>query len=590
MPETASLTPPPAAAEVAEPARRRRRLLIYQGSRTSLGFRAAIVLLSVLIVAVLLVVLVQLARQVWTEYGDHVATYFTSVFDSAPILTAARNTFIIVIVSCILATVVATILAWLNEGTEASLGWAGSLMPVVPFLMPALSLPLGWTFIAAPQSGAINILLRDALRAVGIHMTSGPINIYSWYGMIFLYTIFLTGFAYLIMSSAIRNVDTNILEAARLAGARPLKIFRQILVPSIKGSFLSAFLLCLLPALAMYTVPFVIGPYANINILSVTIVGMVNGLYPPHYGQAFITGLMLLVPILLAWLVARRSGRRGQAVLSTSRGSLSLMKLGRRGRRIGRTVLVIYVIIAVALPVLGLLWVSGVPFWSSSLRGRWDPITNLQLLWHNSEAVQGIVNSVLLGVVGAVVIMGVAQLLAYGQRMFPRFGGLLDGLVKAPAAIASILLAMGILLTFGGPPFNWSNTYQLLFIGFFLAFIPFASVVANAGQLQMGKDVIEASQVSGGSELRTFRRIVRPLVSANFAAGCVLVFILIIGDVNLSLLLSSSSRPTVGYAMLDLQIDSAFPAIATYSLVVAIVNVLVTSLLAVLTIGLRRKR
>ena len=149
----------------------------------------------------------------------------------------------------------------------------------------------------------------------------------------------------------------------------------------------------------------------------------------------------------------------------------------------------------------------------------------------------------------------------------------------APAAIASILLAMGIVLTFGGPPFNFSGSYELLFIGFFLAFIPFASVMANAGQLQMGKDVIEASQVSGGSELRTFRRIVRPLV-----------FILIIGDVNLSLLLSSSARPTVGYAMLDLQIDAAFPSIATYSLVVAIVNVLVTSLLAVVTIGLRRKR
>jgi iron(III) transport system permease protein len=590
MPETASYTAPAAPPDLAEPPRRRRRPLIYQGSRTSLGFRAVIVFLGALITVVLVVVLVQLARQVYEEYGWHVGTYFSSVFDSTPILTAARNTFIVVIISCVLATLVATVLAWLNEGTEASLGWAGSLMPVVPFLMPALSLPLGWTFVAAPQAGIMNILLRDVLRDVGIHLTQGPVNIYSWYGMIFLYTIFLTGFAYLIMSSAIRNVDTNILEAARLAGAGPLKIFRQILIPSIKSSFLSAFLLCLMPALAMYTIPFVIGPYANINILSVSIVGMVNGLYPPHYGQAFISGLMLLVPILLAWLVARRSGRRGQAVLSASRGSLALMRLGRRGRRIGRTVLVLYVIIAVVLPVLGLLWVSGISFWGTSLSSHWDPITNLQLLWHNSEAVHGVVNSVLLGVVGGGVIMVVAQLLAYGQRLFPRFGGLLDGLVKAPAAIASILLAMGILLTFGGPPFNFSGSYQLLFIGFFLAFLPFASVVANAGQLQMGKDVIEASQVSGGSELRTFRRIVRPLVSSNFAAGWVLVFILIIGDVNLSLLLSSSTRPTVGYAMLDLQIDAAFPSIATYSLVVALVNVVVTALLAVVTIGLRRKR
>ena len=294
--------------------------------------------------------------------------------------------------------------------------------------MPALSLPLGWTFLASPNAGFLNVIIRDVLSWVGIHLGTGPLNINSWPGLIFLYTIFLTGFAYLIMSSAIRNVDTNILEAARLAGAGPLRVFKDILVPSIKSSFLAAFLLCLLPALAMYTVPVVIGPAANINVLSVTIVSMVSGLYPPQFGKAFLTGLLLLIPILLAWFVARRAGRgKGQALLSTTRGSQSLMELGRRGRRLGRLVLFLYMVIAVVLPIIGLLWVAGEAFWSGQLSGAWNPWPNVRSLLHNDQAMSGIKNSLLLGILGSIVIMAVAQLLSFGQKLFPVSGGCWTG-------------------------------------------------------------------------------------------------------------------------------------------------------------------
>lgn len=590
----ATVTEPQGAALLKpEPERRRRSPLFrlgYQGSRSSLAFRATVLALSLAVAALLIVALYQLVKQAWDQYHFDVSRFVHDVFGSEAVIQSGRNTAIIVLSACVLATAIATLLAWLNEGTEASIGSAGSLLPVVPFLMPALSLPLGWQFLASHNAGVLNIVIRNGLSLLGIHLDDGPLNINSMYGMIFLYTIFLTGFAYLIMSSAIRNVDTNILEAARLAGARPLQVFREILVPSIRSSFLAAFLLCLLPALAMYTVPIVIGPEANISVLSVTIVNMVNGLYPPEFGKAFLTGLLLLIPILIAWLVSRRAGRgRGQAMLSTVRGSGSLMVLGKAGRRAGRAVLIIYMIIAVVLPVLGLLWVSGVSFWSDQLTTAWNPWANIQLVWQNSGLMSGIKNSLLLGIVGGLVIMIVAQTLAFGQRMFPRFGAVLDGFTKAPAAIASILLAMGVLLTFEGNPFNLQGTYWLLFLGFFIAYLPFASVVAGAGLLQIGKDVVEASQVSGASEARTFRRIVRPLTRANFVAGWVLVFILVVGDVNMSLMLSSSAKPTIGFEMLSLQTDSAFPTVATYALFVAVVNVVVTGL-AFAGVGVRSRK
>ena len=123
------------------------------------------------------------------------------------------------IVSSALATFIAAILAWLNERTDASIGMVGRVLPLIPFLMPAIALPLGWLFLASPRAGALNLLLRAGLDRIGIHLTDGPLDVYSWPGLIFLYTVFLCGFAYLVIASSMRTLDRGLEEAAKIAGA-----------------------------------------------------------------------------------------------------------------------------------------------------------------------------------------------------------------------------------------------------------------------------------------------------------------------------------------------------------------------------------
>lgn len=550
----------------------------FQGSLTSGVFRTVVIVLSLLVGALVVVSLLFLLRSAIREFGLNPAEWVGAITGSQPVMKAIPTTIVVVGASCVLAATTATILAWLNEGTTASIGTAGTVLPVVPFLMPALSLPLGWVFMAAPTAGYMNALLRSFLENFGIHLTEGPLNIYSMWGLIFVYTIFLTGFAYLVMAPAIRNVDTNIIEAARIAGASPLKVFYQILVPSIKSSYLTALLICLIPGLAMFTVPTVIGRAASIEVLSTVIVTMVRSVYPPQFGLAFASGLMLLIPILALWAITRSFARgTSQAFISTTRGSRSLMILPRGFQLVGRTVLYLYMIIAVVLPVIGLFRVSGVSFWSGDLDVVWNPIPNFIRIFETERSMQGILNSVVLGIVGAVLIMFIAQVLTYGQQVLPRLGGFIDGLVKSPSTVANILLAMGLLIFLGGPPFNLAGSRLILLTGFLVSCIPFASVVAGSGMLQIGRDVIHASQVSGGSEARTFRKIVFPLTRNTFLAGCVLVFILIVGDVNMSIMLATTQRPTIGFVMMAYQIDSSFPVVASYALLVSIVNVFVTA-------------
>jgi iron(III) transport system permease protein len=552
--------------------RPRRRQLTVRG-RPVTGFEIVVGLIGVLVGATVIVTLGRLAVWTWNEYGTSIPHYYAhDVFGDAAVRRMLIDTAIVVVSSSFLATVIAAVLAWLNERTDASIGTFGRVLPLIPFLMPAIALPLGWVFLASPAAGGLNIVIRAALGLVGIHKTTGPLAIYGWPGLIFLYTIFLCGFAYLVISGSMRSLDRGLEEAAQLAGAGPAKILFRVVLPAVKPALYSAFLMTVIVAVVMVSVPITIGSNANINILSVTLVNLVTTQTPPQYGQAFLLGLLLLIPILLALWLQRRTAARGRFAAIGGRVSLGRqMRLGRRGKVIGRTIFLGYILIAVVLPVLGLLFVAGQDFWSGVWPAHWNPIPNIRGALNDSTIRSAILTSVGLGVGGGVLLVVIAQILAYGQRLFPRLGRIVDVLVKTPAIVAQILVAISLLVTLGGAPFNLGTTWLLL-IGYVIVFLPFASVMANAGQQQIGGDVVEAAMLVGSSPLRTFRSIVTPLSRSSQVACFLLMYVLISGETNVSLILASTQRPVVGFVMLDLFNFASYPQVASFALVITAVN------------------
>lgn len=538
------------------------------------GFQVVIVLIGLLVAGTVLITLGRLALWSWDEYGTGIPSfYWHQVFGSPALRQTLINTAIVVLVSSALATFIASILAWLNERTDASIGMAGRVLPLIPFLMPAIALPLGWLFLASPRAGALNMLLRAALEPLGIHLTDGPLDIFSWPGLIFLYTVFLCGFAYLVIASSMRTLDRGLEEAAKLAGAGPLRILFRIVLPAQRPAMFGAFLMCLIVAIVMVSVPITIGSGANIPVLSVLLVDLVTTQSPPAYGQAFLIGLLLLVPIMAAWWLQRRTASRGRFAMIGGKVAVGqMLRLGPWRKAIGRAIFIGYALVAVVFPVIGLIYVSGMDYWSSVWPPeQWSPIQNMRAAVDDPVIRRAIMTSVTLGVFTGAALVLIAHLIAYGQRLFPRLGQFVDGLTKTPAIVAQILIAIALLVTLGGPPFRVSAGW-LLFIGYLVVFLPFASVLTTGAQHQIGKDVVEAAKIAGASDLRTFRSIVTPLTRPALVATFLLMYVLVSGETNISLILASTERPVVGFVMLDLFNFSSFPKVASFALVITLVN------------------
>ena len=111
---------------------------------------------------------------------------------------------------------------------------------------------------------------------------------------------------------------------------------------------------------------------------------------------------------------------------------------------------------------------------------------------------------------------------------------------------------------------------------------------ATAAVGQIGRELIEASEISGASGGRTFRKIITPLMLPGLAASYALIFILNSGEVTVSALLATTDRPVIGYVIRSNWEGGGFGTLAALAVGLALMNCMVV--LIFLKIGKMRLR
>jgi len=129
------------------------------------------------------------------------------VLTSSRTLEVLRNAVVAVAAGGALAFLIGAVLAWINVRTDARMGWAAEALPLMPLFVPAIAGSIGWVFLATPEAGFLNYWLRKLLALVGVHLQTGPLDIFTWPGLVFVYALYLTPYAYLAISSGLQSLD-----------------------------------------------------------------------------------------------------------------------------------------------------------------------------------------------------------------------------------------------------------------------------------------------------------------------------------------------------------------------------------------------
>jgi iron(III) transport system permease protein len=500
------------------------------------------------------------------------------------------DTAIVVGASGALAVVVGSALAWLNERTDARMGALTDVIPVIPFLVPTIASTIGWMFLLSPGAGYVNWVLREVARAFGGQLTQGPLNVYSWYGVIFVYTIDLVPLVFLVVSAGLRGLDTSLEEQSRVCGARIFRTVTRVTIPAIRPSMTSALFLVLWFGLSVFSVPLVLAAPAHINMLSYQIIDQLDFTSPPELGTAVGLGIIVLAVLLSVWFLQRRvqvTQRFG--VLGGKAQQAARIRLGWL-RPVARLGLLGYMFLAVILPLIALILVALNGYWTLQIvwsRFGWHAfLSALDSAFSYPETGTALRNSLLLAAVSATVGMAVAALIAWWTLHTRGPLAAVPSLAtKIPAAISTIVLAVGFVLAFGGPPLYLGGTVFILFLAYLAVSMPEASLTSEAAAGQVGRELAEASRISGAGQARTFLRVYLPLMVPGLAAGWALVFVRVIADLEASSILASTGNPVVGFQILGMFTNADFSQLAALALLLTVIS---SAVLAVVLLVTRR--
>jgi iron(III) transport system permease protein len=484
------------------------------------------------------------------------------------------NSACIVACSGALAVIVGSVLAWLNERTNARIPFLTDIFPLLPLILPSVATAIGWTLLLSPGAGILNGYLRDILGWFGVHIDRGPLNIFTMYGLIFCYFLVLVPYVFLFVSAGLRNMPSEIEEQARVAGAGVLRTLRKVTLPAVKPSIAASALIVIWLGFSMFSIPIIIGTSANINVLTVQIVQLINFTYPPQTSTAVGLSLFILIVVGAAWLIQVRVMRQGLFAQVGGRGArVAQIDLGWK-KWIARAGMVLFLLVSGVLPVLALLVTALQDYWRSSIVWSAMNFSAFGAVLQDPTNILALRNSLLLGLIaGTGIILFSALMSVYMLR-----GGgwpvrILEMAIRLPVVVSGFVLVVGIILAYSGAPLFLQGTFLLFVIAYMASSIPQSSIVADAAAAQVSGDMTEAAALAGARQGKTFFRIQLPLMAPGLIAGWTLVFVHITGDMEVAAMLSSSQQPVVGFQILNAYDLGQFGELSALSLILTVLSI-----------------
>jgi iron(III) transport system permease protein len=531
-------------------------------------------------VAALLLLLVVGYPLLWLLLGalglpqERTLAHIANVFMQSRNITPVKNTLILALGTGIGSVVLGVPLAWSVARTDMPLGRFIHAMVALSFIAPPYLTTLAYIILLGPNAGHINRLLKWLF-----HLQHGPINIFSMGGVIFVISLHVMAFPYLLTHSALQTLDAPLEESAQILGASRWTITRRVTLPLVAPAITGGALLAAVESLALFGPQAFLGSPAQLVFLPTRIYGVL-GSYPPRFADASALSLLLVLLTVIGLTVQRRFLDRRSFVTVSGRGVRTRRARLGRGRWALLAVCLFVVLFSALLPLAVLVAAAFSKSWTDPLTpGNFTLHNFYTALIGNQIARRGILNSFKLAIGAATITALLGLLIAYiDQRTTIRGRRVLDYLAILPLGLPGTVLAVGLLQAFIRPPFRIYGTIWILLVAYMARFIPLAVRSASSALRQVDPSLEEAARITNASWVQTIRLILIPLVRPSLIVAWLLVFIPALGELSATILLYTSGTETISVAIFRLNDLGQLEAVAALS-VFTITIILLTSLL-----------
>ena len=463
---------------------------------------------------------------------------------------ALTNTVELSLLVMIASVIITFPLAWLVGRTDMPGKKAYRTLLVSSYMIPPYVGAIAWVQLLNPSVGYLNNIFKWMFG-----LNAAPFDIYTFWGLAWVLTLFYSPFAFITISRAMEKMDPTLEEAARVSGASPLRTVIDVTLPLMAPSILAGGLLVFIAAGSCFGIPSIVGMPGNIEVMTTRIVTYIymGDDAGVRDSTALAASLMFIANFLLmgmTWMM----GRKDYTTISGKSTRPNIVELGK-WKWPAFCAVGLYGAIAVIIPLGSIVLTSFLKSmskpieWSNIGIEPWIPVIT------SAQYMESVWNSVIYGVIAATIGTALSLFVAYlAVKTQLKGRSIPDLLVVIGGSTPSIVIALALIITFSGNyGLNMYSTMWIIIVSYLVKYMTMSVRTIAAALSQVHVSLEEAALNSGANWLRVCKDIIIPLIAPSVIAGWFLIFMPSFYELPMSLLLYGCDTKTIGVLLYELQ-------------------------------------
>ena len=520
---------------------------------------AAIIVSILLLIFILLPLFAVLLRSFGIGDEGFTLDNYKQFFQRSSYFKALINSIMVGIVSTSIIISISIPFALYVTRTKSAISKVYRGLSLLPMVAPPFIFSLS-LIILFGRRGVITEILNDLF---GLQF-----SIYGFWGVVIAQVLSLFPVAFMMIETSLRSIDSSLEHAARNLGSTQTRTIFNITLPLASTGILKGALLVFVMALADFSNPIIIG--GETSFLASDAYLLVTGQQNLEMGA--VLGVFLIIPSLIVFIFQTYYVKDTDmtSIGSGSGGGNAPLNKGLRGITFGiSTLMSLFITTMFVMVVLGgFVKIIGV--------------NNTFTLDHFSDPSgwNFITTSVIVSFLAALLasFLGLLQAYLSVRKNIPG-KKLMEFVALFGVAVPGTVIGIGYVLIFNGPPLFLTGTVILLVINMTYRKIG-VSLESGISKLhQIDVSMEEASADLGAGPIRTFRRVVLPLLSPAFVAGFVYAFMTSMVSVSAVIFLISPGTNLAATYILNLASQASVGRASAMSVILIVVVLICMSIL-----------
>jgi len=449
------------------------------------------------------------------------------------------NTLVVAVSASVMAVALGFVMSWILSRTNVPGRGGLEQLMALPYYVTPLMGALAWSLLASPSGGFLNQLWRAAGGE------SYLIDITTPYGIAWVMALFEGSVAFVMIGAVMKSMDPALEEASQVLGAGRARTMLRVTLPLVLPGVLGAAIFVFAEMLGSFSAALVLGLPSRFYVVTTAMYQLVSQ-YPPQFPRAAAMGVSLFAVMFAMVWIYRRVVRAGNYATITGKAfrARAMDVGGLRWPLLA--VCVVYLGIAVVLPVLTLLYASVQRLATVFPRADNFTLANYATALSLDAVRSALGDSLILGLGTAtvgVLLMGFLAWMIYRSRL-PGVGAI-EYVLMFPQAVPRLVFAFGMLWAWLIFPIPIYGTLWLLLIAYLTVFLPLGLRTIAGVMLQIDRSLEESAQMCGAPWGYRLRTVTMPLLRPGLIAAWLLLFIASVRELGASILLTGPKAKVI---------------------------------------------